>query len=84
MLRLPDDRYLVADYKTNRLGAPGEELTAWHYRSEAVEDEMAAAHYPLQALLYSVALHRYLRWRVPDYDARRGTSGACSISSSGA
>ena len=26
------------------------------------------AHYPLQALLYSVALHRYLRWRQPDYD----------------
>ena len=25
------------------------------------------AHYPLQALLYSVALHRYLRWRQPDY-----------------
>ena len=23
--------------------------------------------YPLQALLYSVALHRYLRWRKSDY-----------------
>jgi len=23
--------------------------------------------YPLQALLYSVALHRYLRWRMPGY-----------------
>jgi exodeoxyribonuclease V beta subunit len=29
---------------------------------------MADHHYPLQALLYSVALHRYLRWRLPDYD----------------
>ncbi len=29
---------------------------------------MAAAHYPLQAVLYCVALHRYLRWRLPDYD----------------
>jgi exodeoxyribonuclease V beta subunit len=28
---------------------------------------MVQAHYPLQALLYSVALHRYLRWRLPDY-----------------
>jgi len=30
--------------------------------------------YPLQALLYSVALHRYLRWRMPDYrpDAHLG------------
>ena len=29
---------------------------------------MREAHYPLQALLYSVALHRYLRWRQPGYD----------------
>ena len=28
---------------------------------------MVAAHYPLQALLYGVALHRYLRWRQPAY-----------------
>ncbi len=31
---------------------------------------MRAAHYPLQALLYSVALHRFLRWRQPGYDPR--------------
>ena len=29
---------------------------------------MLHAHYPLQALLYSVALHRYLRWRLPGYE----------------
>ena len=29
---------------------------------------MIEAHYPLQALLYSVALHRFLRWRQPGYD----------------
>ena len=28
---------------------------------------MEHAHYPLQALLYAVALHRYLRWRLPGY-----------------
>ncbi len=37
---------------------------------------MAQAHYPLQALLYSVALHRYLRWRLPDYDPARHVGGA--------
>ena len=31
---------------------------------------MVAAHYPLQALLYAVALHRYLRWRLPRLRAR--------------
>jgi exodeoxyribonuclease V beta subunit len=28
---------------------------------------MERSHYVLQALLYSVALHRYLRWRLPGY-----------------
>ncbi len=36
---------------------------------------MIAAHYPLQALLYSVALHRYLRWRLPGYDPERHLGG---------
>jgi exodeoxyribonuclease V beta subunit len=61
-------RYLVADYKTNRLGSRDEPLTAWHYRPDALEHAMVEAHYPLQALLYNVALHRYLRWRQPGYD----------------
>ena len=63
-----NERYFVVDYKTNRLGRSGETLTAWHYRPEALDAEMQQAHYPLQALLYSVALHRYLRWRVAGYD----------------
>ncbi|MDQ1670826.1 MAG: exodeoxyribonuclease beta subunit [Actinomycetota bacterium] len=61
--------YLVVDYKTNRLGGYDEPLTAWHYRTAALETAMIEAHYPLQALLYAVALHRYLRWRQPAYDA---------------
>jgi exodeoxyribonuclease V beta subunit len=61
-------RYVVVDYKTNRLGGYDEPLTAWHYRPEALETAMVEAHYPLQALLYGVALHRYLRWRQPAYD----------------
>jgi exodeoxyribonuclease V beta subunit len=75
VFRLGDGRYVLADYKTNKLGPPDEVLTAWHYRPEAVQAEMLHAHYPLQALLYSVALHRYLRWRVPGYDAGRNLGG---------
>ena len=62
------ERYLVLDHKTNRLAPREERLTAWHYRHEALERSMVQAHYPLQALLYAVALHRYLRWRRPGYD----------------
>ena len=36
---------------------------------------MQRAHYPLQALLYLAALHRYLRGRLPDYDAERHLAG---------
>ncbi len=76
VLRLRPDptrpRYLVVDYKTNWLGEFGPAgalpLTAWEYRQEALAAAMLHAHYPLQALLYCVALHRYLRWRQPSYD----------------
>ncbi|MCW2608069.1 MAG: exodeoxyribonuclease beta subunit, partial [Frankiales bacterium] len=61
-------RYLVVDHKTNRLGPYDEPLTAWHYRRASLDDAVRRAHYPLQALLYDVALHRYLRWRQPGYD----------------
>ena len=63
-----DERYLVVDHKTNRLAPREELLTAWHYRHDAMEQAMVDAHYPLQATLYAVALHRYLRWRRSGYD----------------
>ncbi len=72
----PDGRrFAVVDYKTNWLGAPAEPLIAWHYRPQALLAEMGLRHYGLQALLYVVALHRYLRWRVPDYDPDRHLAG---------
>ncbi|BEP13443.1 exodeoxyribonuclease V subunit beta [Acidothermaceae bacterium B102] len=68
VFRIEGPRYVIADYKTNWLGRYDEPLTAWSYRPESMADAMIEAHYPLQALLYNVALHRYLRWRQPDYD----------------
>jgi exodeoxyribonuclease V beta subunit len=70
------ERFAVLDYKTNWLGAPGEPLTARHYRADALAAEMERSHYGLQALLYLVALHRYLRWRLPGYDPERNLAGA--------
>ena len=69
-------RYFVVDYKTNWLGGTGEQLTTWHYRPPALATAMRLAHYPLQALFYLVALHRYLRWRQPGYDPERHLGGA--------
>jgi exodeoxyribonuclease V beta subunit len=72
--RLPDGRFAVVDYKTNRLGGDAPSIS--HYRPEALAAEMTRAHYPLQTLLYQVALHRYLRWRLPGYRPDRHLAGA--------
>jgi exodeoxyribonuclease V beta subunit len=69
------DAFAIVDYKTNWLAAPGEELSAWHHRPAALAAEMERAHYGLQALLYTAALHRYLRWRLPGYDPERHLAG---------
>ncbi len=69
------ERYLVVDYKTNLLAPPGVAPTAWHYRPEAMAEAMAVAHYPLQAALYAVALHRFLRWRLPGYSPEAHLGG---------
>jgi exodeoxyribonuclease V beta subunit len=75
VLRVPapgGQRYLVVDYKTNWLGGyPGEggpPLTSDDYRPGVLAEAMGHSDYPLQALLYAVVLHRYLRWRLPGYD----------------
>jgi exodeoxyribonuclease V beta subunit len=36
---------------------------------------MQRSHYPLQALLYTVALHRYLRWRLAGYEPSQHLAG---------
>ena len=68
-------RYLVVDYKTNWLGPRDEPLTAASYVPEALDAAMGHSDYPLQALLYSVVLHRFLRWRQPGYDPERHLGG---------
>jgi exodeoxyribonuclease V beta subunit len=69
------ERFAIVDYKTNWLAGPGETPTAWHHRPAALAAEMQRAHYGLQALLYTVALHRYLRWRLPGYSPERNLAG---------
>ncbi|MGH8160262.1 MAG: exodeoxyribonuclease V subunit beta [Rhodanobacter sp.] len=61
-----DGRFHVLDYKTNWLGARLND-----YRGTSLDAAMAEHHYPLQALLYTVALHRYLRQRMDGYTAEQ-------------
>jgi exodeoxyribonuclease V beta subunit len=71
----PRDRYAIIDYKTNWLAPAGEPLSASHYGAAELAVEMQRSHYALQALLYSAALHRYLRWRLRDYDPETDLAG---------
>jgi exodeoxyribonuclease V beta subunit len=77
VLRIGGDvpRFAVVDYKSNWLAPAGEELTVGHHRPAALAAEMQRMHYMLQGLLYTVALHRYLRWRLPAYDPERNLAG---------
>jgi exodeoxyribonuclease V beta subunit len=71
VLRVPAPEglsFVVVDYKTNLLGDADRPVTAADYAPPLLAEAMLHSHYPLQALLYSVVVHRYLRWRVPGYD----------------
>ena len=57
----------------------GSGLTARAYHPATIAAEMQRNFYTLQLCLYSVALHRYLRVRKPDYDFERHFGGAFYI-----
>ena len=66
-----EGRWYILDYKSNWLGpAPGD------YGPEALAEAIRAGGYPLQYLIYLVALHRYLATRLPGYDYERHVGGA--------
>ena len=65
-----EGRYFIADWKSNHLG-----WQAADYRGAALDAAMLAHQYPLQALLYSVALHRWLRQRLPGYQPQQHFGG---------
>jgi len=67
------DRFWLADYKTNRIGNH-----ATFSESEMV-GEMAHHGYPLQAALYLLALHRFLRLRLAHYEPSRHLNGAAYL-----
>jgi exodeoxyribonuclease V beta subunit len=68
-------RFVVVDYKTNRLGDPEQPDTSANYDRKRLVSAMLHSDYPLQALLYSVVLHRYLRWRLPEYNPEKHLGG---------
>ena len=65
-----EGRWYIVDYKSNWLGP-----SPASYAREAVAAAMGSSAYPLQYLLYLVALHRYLDLKLPGYDYDRHVGG---------
>ena len=68
--RREDGRFVIVDYKTDQLRGD-----VRPFRPEAMYESMQEEHYPLQAVLYGVALHRHLRATMPDYEPDRHLGG---------
>lgn len=64
------ERFYLVDWKSNRLGPD-----AGHYSPERIREEMSSERYLLQADLYAVALHLYLKKRLRGYAFDRHFGG---------
>lgn len=58
-----DGRYYVADYKSNYINDH-----IGSYADDEIKMNMVNHHYYIQYILYTLALHRYLKCHKPDYD----------------
>jgi exodeoxyribonuclease V beta subunit len=62
-----DSRYWVVDYKSNKLPS---------YDSATLQDAVLHKRYEVQYVLYTLALHRLLKVRLPGYDYAQHMGGA--------
>jgi exodeoxyribonuclease V beta subunit len=65
-----DGKYYVCDYKSSYLGDGFSD-----YNQENLLLNIEKNHYDLQYLIYSLALHRYLRTTLPDYQVEQHLGG---------
>jgi exodeoxyribonuclease V beta subunit len=67
-----ESRFWIADYKTNW-------LKTGDYGQASLAEAMRHSAYGLQATLYLVAMHRYLRFRLPGYNPDSHLLGAAYL-----
>lgn len=66
-----EGRFYILDYKSNHLGYREQD-----YNPQALQAAMREHRYDLQYLIYTVALQRYLRTRLRDFDYERHMGGS--------
>ncbi len=65
-----DGKFYVCDYKSSHLGDSFND-----YQEEHLLINIEGNYYDLQYLIYSLALHRYLKVQLPDYQAEQHFGG---------
>ena len=73
-------KWWVLDWKSNWIGSPLSREGAFscgpsNYSKSKMDEEMYHHHYPLQAHIYLLALHRFLNWRLPNYSPHKHLGG---------
>jgi len=63
-------KYYLCDYKSSHLGNNFED-----YQKAALVENIEQNHYDLQYLIYALALHRYLKQRLPNYNIEQHFGG---------
>jgi len=69
-----EGKYYVLDYKSNHIGMDYDD-----YQAEHMAEAIAEHRYDLQYQLYTLALHRLLGQRLPDYDYDKHIGGVCYL-----
>ncbi|WMY96522.1 MAG: exodeoxyribonuclease V subunit beta [Arsenophonus sp.] len=67
-------KFYLIDYKSNWLGED-----SFSYNQQAIKNSMIYHRYDLQYQLYTLAIHRYLRNRLPNYDYQKHFGGVIYI-----
>ena len=63
-------RYYILDYKSNHLGNQPDD-----YTSELLREKILSSRFDLQYNIYTLALHRYLKHLMPDYEYSKHFGG---------
>ena len=76
-----DGKWYIADYKSNRCRKEASSPARLeHFGQENLLEEVLSHHYPLQYSLYTLALHRYLSFRLGSaYEYSRDFGGVCYL-----
>lgn len=67
-------RYYIVDWKSNHLGNSAE-----HYDQSGMEEAMKGSNYHLQYMIYTLALVRYLRQKIANFDYDQHIGGVVYV-----